>query len=76
MSTQHPDFGGDGRLDAETRQYGKAMRYLSLSEELQSAVFSKMQQKKKEKVNRPLFLFSTPGSPMLVRADATTEGPQ
>jgi hypothetical protein len=35
-----------------------------------------MQQKKKEKVNRPLFLFLTLGSPMLVRADTTTNGPE
>jgi len=56
MSTHHPVFG-DGRLDAETRQYGKAMHILSLSEKKQSAVFSKMQPMEKGKANRPLFLF-------------------
>jgi len=75
MSTHHPVFGV-GRLDAETRQYGKAMRILSLSEEKENAVFSKMQPTEKGKVNRPLFIFSTLGFPMLVRADATTEGPE
>lgn len=61
MSTHHPVFGV-GRLDAETRQYEKAMHILLLSEEKENAVFSKNATDRKGKSQPSLvyFLYSRP----------------